>query len=54
MVVTLQVRATVEVPDAQGFAPRLLGEQSTTEVEVKVLDKVSQSYQKVRVLTEEQ
>ncbi len=47
-VITLKVRATVGVQDAQGFATRLLGEQSATEV--KVLNEVSQSYRKVQVL----
>ncbi len=49
-VVTLKVRATIKVHVPQGLATRLLGEQCTTEV--KVLGKVSQGYQKVRVLTE--
>jgi hypothetical protein len=47
-VVTLKVRATVGVQDPQVLATRLLEEQSATEV--KVLDEVSQIYQKARVL----
>ena len=49
--IMLKVGATAVVQVAQGLATRLLGEQSATEV--KVLDKVCQNYQKVRVLAEE-
>jgi hypothetical protein len=49
-VITLKVRAIVIAQVTLGLATRLLGEQSATEV--KVLDEVSQNYQKVQVLTE--